>query len=279
MTQPDHSFLESEFVEQESITLCGEEAIVLPTELVIHTSNNTHRVEVTSDGIGAPLNLLFLHVGRQSGVANWKVETPGGVVPFLKLFGREIRVAVDREEQQRLNYEASFAEWPIILNTDQGPIKWGFDGHQEFVIGAPKVLLKSVPAFTIAGKKVGRKKIESMLRQLCPQYDQLLTEMAEQKRLYAERKAKYEENEQMTKACVAIGSTKPGTWIYHTVVIYVAADNGLWKKSEVVHQATTLKKIKRLAEDVARERNLPLLPDVRHNDKVDYQAMVGITTI
>lgn len=76
----------------------------------------------------------------------------------------------------------------------------------------------------------------------------------------------------MAKACVAIGSTSHGKWNYKTVVIYVAAVNkkgeNVWRKDRVVWEATTAAKIQRLAEQVAKEQGLPLLPDVRHNDKI-----------
>lgn len=74
------------------------------------------------------------------------------------------------------------------------------------------------------------------------------------------------------KACVAIGKTRHGKWSYRTVVIYDVALNKkgekIWKKNRIVWEATTHAKIQRLAEQVAKEQGLPLMLNIRHNDKV-----------
>lgn len=77
-------------------------------------------------------------------------------------------------------------------------------------------------------------------------------------------------------ACVAIGSTTHGKWSYKAVVVYKAGTrkdgSACWLKDEIVHEATTAKKIERLAKQVAEERGLPLMPHVRHYASISYEV-------
>lgn len=74
-------------------------------------------------------------------------------------------------------------------------------------------------------------------------------------------------------SCIAIGTTMHGKYKYLTVVQYNAITNKkgvkVWQKGEVFAQATTMAKIKRLAEEKAQELALPMMPRVRHNDPVE----------
>lgn len=68
--------------------------------------------------------------------------------------------------------------------------------------------------------------------------------------------------------CVTIGFCSHGIWRYLTVDIYYAGTkkdgSACWLKDRTVWEATTAKKIQRLAEQVSREQGIPLIPHVRH---------------
>jgi hypothetical protein len=79
------------------------------------------------------------------------------------------------------------------------------------------------------------------------------------------------------KKCVAITRVANGKWFYYAVAVYAvgksAAGLEVWKKHDVIIEATTVKKIERLADEYAAEYRLPVFPSVRHHSPVTEEQL------
>lgn len=77
--------------------------------------------------------------------------------------------------------------------------------------------------------------------------------------------------------CVTVGTMPHGSYIYKTVAAYEAVQSSrgpylLWKKIEVLAEATTEAKITRLAHEWAEKLSVPFIRGVRHHDLVVPQC-------
>lgn len=75
--------------------------------------------------------------------------------------------------------------------------------------------------------------------------------------------------EESREYCIAINNVTHGKWRYLAATVYEADylkdGTPVWKRNRILTEATTWKKIMRLAEQLSKDLNYPLIPEVRHN--------------